>query len=74
MQPFILGMQMLTLMLLAPAPAGVPRDFWYQLAMALPALLAGSFLGMQAFRRIGDDLVRKAVLLILVISGVLMLR
>jgi hypothetical protein len=29
---------------------------------------------MQAFRRIGDDLVRKAVLLILVISGVLMLR
>ena len=73
-QPFILGMQILTLMLLTPAPAGVPRDFWYQLAMALPALLAGSFLGMQAFRRINDDLVRKAILLILAVSGVLMLR
>ena len=73
-QPFILGMQILTLMLLTPAPAGVPRDFWYQVAMALPALLAGSFLGMQAFRRVNDDLVRKAILLILAVSGVLMLR
>ena len=62
-QPFILGMQLLTLIMLAPAPAGVPRDFWYQLAMALPALLAGSFLGMQAFRRIDGDLMRKAILL-----------
>jgi uncharacterized membrane protein YfcA len=73
-QPFILGMQILTLMLLTPAPAGIPRDFWYQMAMALPALLAGSFLGMQAFRRIDGDVVRKAILLILVVSGTLMLR
>ena len=73
-QPFILGMQLLTLFMLAPAPAGVPRDFWYQLALALPALLAGSFLGMQAFRKINDDVVRKAILLILVVSGTLMLR
>jgi uncharacterized membrane protein YfcA len=41
-QPFILGMQLLALILLAPAPAGVPRDFWYQLAIAFPALLAGT--------------------------------
>jgi hypothetical protein len=74
-QPFILGMQMLTLIMLAPAaPAGVPRDFWLQLVLALPALLAGSFLGMQAFRRINDEAVRKAILLILVVSGTLMLR
>lgn len=73
-QPFILGMQILALMWLAPAPTGVSHDFWYQLAMSLPALFAGSWLGMQAFRRINDDLVRKTILLILVASGFLMLR
>jgi len=73
-QPFILGMQLLALLLMAPAPGGVARDFCYQLAIAFPALVAGSWLGMQAFRRIDDDLFRKAILLVLVISGLLMLR
>jgi uncharacterized membrane protein YfcA len=73
-QPFILGMQLLALLLMAPAPSGVARDFWYQLAIALPALVAGSWLGMQAFRRVDDDLFRKAILVVLVVSGVLMLR
>jgi uncharacterized membrane protein YfcA len=73
-QPFILGMQLLALILLAPAQAGVPKDFWYQLTLSLPALFAGSWLGMQAFRRIHDDVVRKTILLILVASGMLMLR
>jgi uncharacterized membrane protein YfcA len=72
-QPFILGMQLLALLLMTPATIGASR-LWCQLAMALPALCAGSLLGMLAFRRVDDSLVRKAVLLVLVVSGILMLR
>ena len=42
------------------------------LAMSIPALLAGTALGILAFRRIKDAVFRKIILGILLLSGLLL--
>jgi uncharacterized membrane protein YfcA len=73
-QPFIIGMQVLALMLFAVKPGGVPATLPYHLLISLPALLLGSWLGTIAFRRIDGAVFRKAVLMMLIVSGLAMLR
>jgi len=73
-QPFIIGMQIVALLLFAIKPGGMPATLPYHLLIALPALLLGSWLGMIAFRRIDGLVVRKAVLMMLVVSGLAMLH
>jgi|EndMetStandDraft_7_1072992.scaffolds.fasta_scaffold451504_1 uncharacterized protein len=73
-QPFIIAMQIVALLLLALTPAGIPREVPYYLAIALPALCLGSWVGLVAFHRVDDAVFRKIVLLMLVASGSMLLR
>jgi uncharacterized protein len=73
-QPFIIGMQILALGLLAITPGGVPASLPYHLLIALPALVLGSWLGTIAFRHIDGLAFRKAILIMLIVSGLAMLH
>jgi uncharacterized membrane protein YfcA len=72
-QPFILAMQVFALALLAATasiPPAVPRHF----LIALPMLVAGSWLGLVAFRKVDDRMFRRAVLALLIASGLALIR
>jgi len=73
-QPFIIAMQTLALILFAVTPGGIPQEVPYYLAISLPALGIGSWLGALAFRRIDDAVFRKIVLLMLIGSGFALLQ
>ena len=73
-QPFIIVMQIAALVLFAIMPAGIPRAVPYYLAVSLPALCLGSWLGVAAFRRVNGDMFRKIILLMLIASGVVLLK
>jgi uncharacterized membrane protein YfcA len=73
-QPFIIGMQILAMMLFAIKPGGVPATLPYHLLIALPALMLGSWLGTIAFRCLDGHIFRKAVLMMLIVSGLAMLH
>ena len=67
-QPFIAIMQVLALTLLLGKQGLSPRIVM-DLAISLPALFAGSMLGMLAFRRINETAFRKVILVMLLLSG-----
>jgi uncharacterized protein len=73
-QPFIILTQVFALALLALGQKGIPGSIGYDLMAAGPALLLGSWLGLVAFGRVNDAVFRKLVLLLLIVSGVMMLR
>ena len=73
-QPFIIGMQVVALMLFATKPGGVPTTLPYHLLIALPALLLGSWLGTIGFRHIDGLIFRKAILVMLIVSGLAMMH
>lgn len=73
-QPFIIAMQIFALLLFAITPAGIPREVPYYLAIALPALCLGTWLGIVAFHRANDAVFRKIVLLMLFASGFMLLK
>jgi uncharacterized membrane protein YfcA len=73
-QPFIIAMQTLALIMFAVAPGGIPREVPYYLAISLPALCLGSWLGMVAFQRINDAAFRRIVLVMLIASGLVLLQ
>ncbi|BAM88967.1 conserved membrane hypothetical protein [Bradyrhizobium oligotrophicum S58] len=70
-QPFIAVMQMssLTMML---ARNELSTKVLVDLAWSIPALLAGTALGILAFRRLNDALFRRIILSILLLSGLLL--
>ncbi len=70
-QPFIAAMQIfaLTLMLLR---RDLSPKILLDLALSAPALLAGSALGIFAFRNVGETTFRRAILAILLLSGLLL--
>jgi uncharacterized membrane protein YfcA len=70
-QPFIAAMQIfaLTLMLLR---RDLSSKILLDLALSAPALLAGSALGIFAFRNVGEATFRRAILAILLLSGLLL--
>lgn len=70
-QPFIAAMQIfaLTLMLLR---RDLSSKILLDLVLSAPALLAGSALGIFAFRNVGETAFRRAILAILLLSGLLL--
>jgi uncharacterized membrane protein YfcA len=70
-QPFIAAMQVFALALLL-----IQRDLssrvFINLALSIPALLAGSMLGILAFRYVKDQTFRRIILGLLLASGVLL--
>jgi uncharacterized membrane protein YfcA len=71
-QPFITAMQVFALALML-----VHRDLSFKIAVSLlqsvPAMIAGTLLGIIAFRNVSDQLCRRVILVILMLSGALLL-
>jgi uncharacterized membrane protein YfcA len=67
-QPFIAIMQVLALALLLERQSLSPK-LVIDLAISLPALFAGSMLGIVAFRNIDEVGFRKTILVLVLISG-----
>jgi uncharacterized protein len=72
-QPFILGMQVLALVTLVCMPGAIHRDLVKDVLLSLPALAAGTFVGIRLFGRVDEARFRRAVLLLLLVSGALMI-
>jgi uncharacterized protein len=66
-------MQIFALALLA-LTSSIPPAVPGQVLLALPMLIAGSFIGVVAFRRVDDRVFRRAVLALLIASGVALMR
>jgi uncharacterized membrane protein YfcA len=73
-QPFILGMQGLAIALLLCRPGALHGDLIGIVVVAMPAMLAGTMLGVALFGRIDDRKFRLVILLVLLLSGALMIR
>jgi len=73
-QPFIAAMQTLALAFLFLKTPAVYQAMWPQVLIALPALLAGSVLGLSLFGKVNDAAFRKVVCALLLLSGIAMLR
>ena len=72
-QPFIATIQVFALALML-ARNDVSSRVFLDFAVSVPALLAGSALGILAFRHVDELMFRRIVLLILLVSGVLLIR
>ena len=70
-QPFIAAMQIFALALML-VRRDLSTDVVFDFAWSLPALLAGSTLGILAFRNVNDATFRRLILIVLLISGVLL--
>ncbi|MGJ5048889.1 sulfite exporter TauE/SafE family protein [Bradyrhizobium oligotrophicum] len=70
-QPFIAAIQLASLAAML-ARQDLSSKVIIDLALSIPALFAGTALGILAFRRINDALFRKMILGILLLSGVLL--
>jgi len=70
-QPFIAAMQIfaLALMLLR---RDLPPSVLDNLLLSIPALVSGSALGILAFRNVGEQLFRRIILAVLLVSGLLL--
>ncbi len=70
-QPFIAAMQIVALVMML-ARHDLSSKVLIELGASIPALLAGSALGILAFRSINELMFRRIILLTLLISGVLL--
>jgi uncharacterized membrane protein YfcA len=70
-QPFIAAMQLFALALMLMRHDLSPKVF-VDLLMSIPALLAGSVLGIFAFRHVNDVTFRRIVLIVLLVSGLML--
>lgn len=69
-QPYILTLQVVSLGMLAFTNTAIfNAQFWLLWALTLPAVLFGSAIGVALYRRISDVNFRRAVLILLVLSG-----
>lgn len=69
-QPYILTLQVISLGILAmTSPGTFGGSFWLLAAITLPAALTGTLMGVGAYRRMSDINFRRAVLMLLVLSG-----
>jgi uncharacterized membrane protein YfcA len=71
-QPYILSMQVFAIVLLLCRSDAINGDLLKYLLLALPALAAGTFLGVTLFGKIDDKKFRYSVLWLLLISGCVM--
>ena len=69
-QPYILTMQFASLGVLVVSDATIFNIFfWFLWAITLPAVLLGSGTGVALYRRLSDGNFRRAVLILLILSG-----
>jgi uncharacterized protein len=70
-QPYILGLQVLSLLLLAlQRPATFDRKYWTLLEVTLPVVLPCTLLGVNLYKRLSDINFRRITFVLLAISGV----
>lgn len=70
-QPYILALQLVSLSILALTHSAIfNTKFWLLWALTLPAVLLGSFTGVALYRRTSEVNFRRAVLILLIVSGV----
>ena len=70
-QPYILALQVVSLSILALAHSAIfNAQFWLLWALTLPAVLLGSSTGVALYRRMSEVNFRRAVLILLIVSGV----
>jgi uncharacterized membrane protein YfcA len=67
-QPFMLVIQVAAILLLLQAPAG-DTPYWGTFILVLPAVAAGTWIGLRMFRQVDGCGFRKAVLVLLMLSG-----
>jgi len=70
-QPFIAAMQIFALALLL-AHHDLSSKLFFDLLLSVPALVAGSVLGIVAFRFVSEQIFRRIVLIVLMMSGLLL--
>jgi uncharacterized membrane protein YfcA len=70
-QPFIAAMQIFALALML-LHHDLPSNVLDNLLLSIPALVAGSVLGILAFRNVSEQLFRHIILVVLLVSGVLL--
>ncbi len=71
-QPFIAAMQIFALLLMLILH-DLSSEVVLDVVWSIPALLAGSVLGIFAFRRVNEKTFRRIILIILLVSGVLLI-
>ena len=70
-QPYILVMQLISLSILALTRHAIFNvEFWLLWALTLPAVLLGTSTGVTLYRRMSEVNFRRAVLILLMVSGV----
>jgi uncharacterized protein len=67
-QPYIVVMQLLALALML-SHHGVPANVLLDMTLSLPALAAGTVVGVMMFGRVNDVLFRRVVLTVLLVAG-----
>jgi uncharacterized membrane protein YfcA len=73
-QPYILALQLISLSILAATHSAIfSAQFWLLWMLTLPAVLLGSWTGVSLYRRMSEVNFRRAVLMLLVVSGVSLL-
>ncbi len=70
-QPYILVLQLISLGILALTHSAIfNARFWLLWALTLPAVLLGSWTGVALYRRMSEVNFRRAVLILLIVSGI----
>ena len=73
-QPYILTLQLISLTILALTRSSIfNAQFWLLWALTLPAVLLGTSTGLTLYRRFSEVNFRRAVLILLMVSGVSLL-
>ena len=73
-QPYILTLQLISLSILALTHSAIfNAQFWLLWVLTLPAVLLGSWTGVALYRRLSEVNFRRAVLILLIVSGVSLL-
>ena len=71
-QPFIIAVQIFAVGLYCLQPHAIGFDLFRHLALALPAVALGTFIGMSMFSKVNDRIFRCSALVIILASGCLM--
>jgi uncharacterized protein len=71
-QPFIIAVQVFAVVLLCFQPGAIGLDLFQRLAVALPAVGLGTFIGTSMFAKVNDRVFRYSALFIILASGCLM--
>ena len=71
MQPYILGLQLVSLVMLAVKhPDTFDRTYWTLLAITVPVVLPGTLLGVNLYKSLSDINFRRITFMLLGSSGV----